>query len=267
MDRIRPTVLLIGEVDHGEFRESRCWLQEHTDLTVAHSVEHAMGCETPAGQPWHTIVFALARPGQIAPRDVRRISHQYPFTHYVALLGSLCEGTSSVGSPGPGVVRVYWHQFVYRCQTQLRGDKQSTSWQLPRTASEAERLETVLNSLPSRREGLVAVFTRSALLYDALASACRTVGYSTLWCAHDRRPGFQGGRAAIWDGTTQGQTDFGQLQRICSQQPQLPIIALLAFARHDQVTEARACGARSVLTSPFLLPDLWTALEQAAAAD
>ncbi len=262
MDQSRPTVLVVGDVQHREFCEAVAWLREHVQLDLAGSVADVWALERRS--PWHTIIFVQARPGQISATDVDCISRVFPLAHYVALLGSLCEGESRSGSPWPGVVRVYWHQFLARCQSELRIDLQPTTWQLPRTAAEVERVEALFDRPSSPMAGLVAIFTRSAAFYDGLSAACRTVGHSTVWCRNDRPRNFQGAVAAIWDGETQGQVDFAQLTRIVAALDQVPVIALLSFPRFDQVQQARACGAHAVLSSPLLLPDLWCTIRAAS---
>ncbi len=257
MDRT-PTILLIGDLDHHELRESVAWLRAHSALFTASCVEQALQADEP-GQCQY-VLFALSRPGQIAPADVDRISRRYPLAHLVGLLGSLCEGEPVPRTPGPGVPRVYWHQFLARCGRELSRREAWASWQLPRTASEVERVETAVHAAPDQQSGLVALFTPSALTYDGLDFACRQAGYATVWCNSLRRESFHGAVAAVWDGATGRPVDFAQLGRLCQRWPALPVVALLGFPRYDQVCQARQLGAQAVLASPLLLPDLWQTL-------
>lgn len=260
MDRVRPKILLIGDAKHREFHASVRWLRDETELSIAATVPSALQLDEHEAERWHTVIFAQARPGQFSRRDVEWISREIPLAHYVALLGSLCEGEAHHGGPWPGVVRVYWHQFLDRCRSELRLDLQPTSWQLPRTASEAERVEALMRNQPECGGGQVVVFTRSALLFDGLAAGCRAVGLSTVWSSHERRRNFQGAVAAIWDGTGQEAIDYDRLASITRQLPGMPVIVLMDFPRFDQVQRAQAHGARAVVSCPFMLPDLWTAL-------
>ena len=261
MDRTCPKVLLLGDAEHREFSDPLNWLRANTNLQVTGTIDEAV--DSGAGD-WHTLIFAQARPGRFSTRDIERVSRAFPLAHYVALLGSLCEGEMRRGGAWPGVVRVYWHQFLARCRSELKVSLRPTSWQLPRTASEVERTETLLASAPAPSTGLVVIFTRDATLFDALSFACQGAGYSTVWCSNDRHRTFQGAVAAVWDGVTQGRIDFPQLGRITTQMANCPVIALLAFPRYDQVEQAREQGARAVVSTPFMLPDLWTALRATA---
>jgi len=260
MHRKSPAVLLIGNWGHHEFREAVGWLNRHTGLATADTIDHAFDLTEERGACWHTVILAQARPGQFSARDVERVGRAWPLSHFVALLGSFCEGETRSGTPWPGVARVYWHQFLARCESQPRPGSALRIWQLPRTASDAERTEAMFAVAPDPCSGLIAVFTPDALLFDGLSLACRRVGYATAWCPNERRCSLHGAIAAVWDGTFQGRADFGRLRCLHAQLAGVPIIALLAFPRHDQVREARENGAAAIVSSPFMLPDLWNVI-------
>lgn len=264
MDRNRLAVLLVGDGDHHEFREAVGWLCDHTILARARTVDQALELAKESGRCWRTVIVAQARPAAFSSSNIERLGRAFPLAHYVALLGSFCEGDPGNRGPCPGMVRVYWHQFLARCQSELGRSSRVSSWELPRTASEPERTETTLAALPPPASGVVAIFTPSALLFDGLSAACQKVGYATLWCPGDRRHGFGGATAAIWDGTFQGRVDFEQLNRISNRLVDVPVIALLSFPRHDQVRRARTSGADAVVSSPFMLVDIWNAIRATA---
>ena len=110
---------------------------------------------------------------------------------------------------------------------------------------------------------MLVAFTRSTVTFDGLAAACRAAGYATVWCGHDQPQIFRGAVAALWDAASLDQENLQQLERIRLTQPQLPIVALLGFPRHDQIRQLRQSGATSVVACPFVLPDLWHAIEEA----
>lgn len=258
----RLDVLLVGDAQHHEFRDAVDWLRKRTNLSLAETVDRAIEQNKERGEHWHTVFFAQSRPGQLSAGDMERMARAFPLAHYVALLGSLCEGESRSSLSWLGMARVYWHQFPTRGRSELQPGPHPTSWQLPRTASDVERTEAVLARRLPKASGLIVVFTREALLFEALSAACRKVGYATTWCWNDRCHGFHGATAAIWDGTFQGRVDFEQLNRISTGLAAAPVIALLAFPRHDHVRRARENGASAVVSSPFMLPDLWNVLRE-----
>jgi hypothetical protein len=258
----RPSVLLVGASDFHEFGEAVRWLRAHTQLDAARTVTEAIErCERRQAF-WHTIIIAQSRPGQFAPHDIDQLSRAMPLAHLIALLGSCCEGETRSGRPWPGVVRVYWHQFTARAATELRMDVTATSWQLPRTVSEAERADHALQSQPQPADGLIAIRTHQAVLFDALAGACRIAGYSSVWTASAERWSVQGAVAVLWHGPMRTEFEFQQLRNIAARSRQVPVIALLGFPRYDHVQRATAAGAAAVLSIPFLLPDLWTTLRE-----
>ncbi|MFO7905921.1 MAG: hypothetical protein ACQESR_07260 [Planctomycetota bacterium] len=258
----RLDVLLIGDANHHEFRDAVDWLRKRTNLSLAKTVDQAIKQSEEGGEHWHTVFFAQSRPGQLSVGDVERMTRSFPLAHYVALLGSLCEGESRSSMAWPGMARIYWHQFPTRVFSELRRSAHPTSWQLPRTASDLERTAAMLATLPSQASGLIVVFTRDAFLFEALSAACGKIGHATTWCWNDRCLGVHGATAAIWDGTFQGQVDFEQLSRITTDLADVPVIALLAFPRHDHLRQARESGARAVIPTPFMLPDLWNVLRE-----
>lgn len=258
----RPDVLFVGQSDFHEFAEPVAWLDQHTRLDTAGSVAAALQARCRRQTPWHTVVFAQSRPGQFSEDDVQRVSQSMPLAHLVGLLGSWCEGELRSGRPWPGVVRVYWHQWVARASAELRLDVRPTSWQLPRTYSEAERTSYALQRPPRTGAGLLAIDTDSATMFDAVAHACHLAGYSAVWMRSDRPWNVSGVTAVLWDGQLPRGRDFSHLRRVAARMAPAPVVALLGFPRHDDVHEARAQGASAVLPTPFPLPDLWHTLSE-----
>jgi CheY-like chemotaxis protein len=255
-------VLLVGAIDFHEFREAVGWLRAHTQLDAVPTVAAALERAENRQAYWHTIVIAQSRPGEFVQQDVDQLSRTMPLAQLTALLGSCCEGESRSGRPWPGVVRVYWHQFAARAATELRRDDTATSWQLPRTASDAERTDHALHGTTPSADGLIAICTRQAVFFDALACACRVAGYSTVWTTSEQGWRAQDAVAMLWHGQLHTESEFQQIQRMAAQSPQTPLVVLLGFPRFDQVQRATAAGAAAVLPIPFQLPDLWYTLRE-----
>lgn len=258
----RPPVLLVGDIDFHEFDATVQWLRAHTQLDALHTVSEALGLFARQQSFWHTVLIAQSRPGQFAQRDVQRLSAALPLAHFVAVLGSCCEGESRSGRPWPGVVRVYWHQFVARAESELRFDAVPTSWQLQRTASDAERIDHSLRTRPEQGEGLVAIRANDALIYGALASACRVAGYSSTWLTTDRPAGADGAAVLLWHCQPSARGECESWERIVTQARPVPVVALMGFPRHDDVQRLTCAGVAAVLSLPLLLPDLWNTLRE-----
>jgi hypothetical protein len=206
------------------------------------------------------LLIAQARVGQFTQSAVAQLNRALPLTPVVALLGSCCEGETRSGKPWPGVVRIYWHQWLARAPGELRSSGLPTTWHLPKTASDAERVDFALRCPPPQAAGLVAICTPDATLFHALDQSCRVAGYSATWI---RDPG-QGGPSeavgVLWHCTGSDDLLVAQIRAARRSWCRCPIIALCGFPRHDQVARARHGGVAAVLPLPFLLPDLWNTL-------
>ncbi|NLX53515.1 MAG: hypothetical protein GXY58_00185 [Planctomycetaceae bacterium] len=258
----RPSVLLVGAGDFHEFGDALRWLRAHTQLETARTVTEAVAMLAERTLPWHTIVIGQTRPGEFAEQEVERLSRAMPLAQLVGLLGSCCEGEARSGRPWPGVVRVYWHQFAARAASELRAGDTATSWQLPRTASDAERTEHALHGPRHTARGLIAISTARAVFFDALASACRVAGYTSIWSTGRPVRRAADPAALLWHGQLDAEEEFQQLRSFAALAPQTPLVALLSFPRYDQVQRARTAGAAAVLPIPFQLPDLWNTLQE-----
>jgi CheY-like chemotaxis protein len=260
----RPSVLLIGPREFHEFAAAVAWLRSHTELDAVGSVTEAL--DRCASQPvgWHCVVICQSRPGQFSQQDIDRLNRALPLSHHIALLGSCCEGETRSGRPWPGVVRVYWHQWLARGPSELRSDVAPTSWQLPRTSSDAERVDFALRAAPTPADGLIAIYTGQAVFFQALARACRIAGYSSVWTTTRTWWRLDGAAAVLWHAWAPDGGEFEQLRHIATSSPRVPVVALFGFPRHDHVRRAKECGAAAVLSVPFLLPDLWNTLRELA---
>jgi hypothetical protein len=128
--------------------------------------------------------------------------------------------------------------------------------------SDAERVDHALLGRPQPAKGLIAIHTGQAVLFDALACACRVAGYSSVWttAAHERS--VEGAVALLWHGQLRTGSDCEQLRRMTVRWPHAPLIALLGFPRYDHVQRATGAGAAAVLPIPLQLPDLWNTLRE-----
>ena len=93
-------------------------------------------------QKFDLIVIAQSRRDQFSSAEVEKIQTTFSNTPIVSLLGSWCEGETRSGTPYPGLIRVYWHQWQGRYQkfvSQL-ADANLTDWHAPATSSIADRI-------------------------------------------------------------------------------------------------------------------------------
>ncbi len=252
-------VLLIGDYEHRDFRETVAWLGDNTQLSAAVTVD--AGCDRLVdGQlPW-AIVIAQSRPGQFHAGQIEHLHAMAPLSRLVALLGSWCEGEMRTGRPWPGVIRVMWHQWRPRMIPHLSNVSriQPGLWTLPRTASVAERMARATEVAWPRRGGLVAVHARTARDYQAIGIPCAEVGYATHWVLPDNPTHATGVTAAIVDGVAAAGPTLHRLNDVVKRIAPSPVIAVLDYVRRQDYERALAAGIAAVVAKPLLMYDvLW----------
>ena len=179
---LQKHVLLVGDLEHDDFRDARAWLQGQTTLREAQTIDAALA-QLAADPPPHIILIAQARPGRFHQRQIEQLHAASPVSRLVALLGAWCEGETRSGRPWPGVHRIYWHQWRPRFVAELSAASPAGlgTWELPRTATANERLWPT-TQLPQRPQaGLVAIQTTAWVTFQGLSDVCRGAGYATAW--------------------------------------------------------------------------------------
>lgn len=262
MDEI--AVLLLGDAERAEFREARASLDALTRTTHAADLEQAAELLSDGSLLPDLIVLAQSRPGEFSAAAVDRLRLAAPLARLVALLGSWCEGETRTGRPLPGVIRVYWHQWLPRFRQDLERIRRDwcPTWGLPATAGEEERLLLLTRLPPARRQGLVAIAVRQFAMADWLSAACRLAGYATVWLQPSRPARIEGAVALLWDGDDFSDQRLAELQRLRVELGLLPVLALLDFPRIGDRDAVMAAGATAVLSKPLLVDDLLWSLQE-----
>ncbi len=258
-------ILLIGDTSRAEFREARLSLEGFGQLVQVNDIEGAVA-ELAAGRiAPDLIVLAQARPGQFPAKAVDRLRHLAPLARILVLLGSWCEGEMRTGDPSPGVIRIYWHEWLPRCARELAqlSDGLVSGWGLPVTANDEERL-LAADDEEQPRSGLIAIRARQHAVHDWLSAACRRRGYSTAWLSPEGPDDPNDAVAAIFDGTDCDDSEAAQLEHLATSLGPTPVVALLDFPRIEDHHRAIAAGAAAVLSKPLLLDDLFWQLDQLA---
>jgi len=256
---MKPAVLLAGDTAYGEFVDAVAWLNANCKLAIAADFE--AGAALAQAEPPVVIVLAVARPGQFPVAEVERIHNVAPLARLVVLLGSWCEGETRTGQPWAGVIRVYWHQWAHRAPVEfarLLKPQQASGWKLPRTASNAERL-LAAPPQPIPLSLRTAIWAEDAAAYAAVADAVRATGSTAVRVEN-------ASEAADFDLLIFDAPDFrADTQQLLKTfvQSTAPCIALMNFPRSHEVATA---APRCVVSKPYLLTDLWSAMQTAAGA-
>ena len=252
-------VLVVGEPSESEFQTVTSWLASRAQVTCVKSATEA--CETFAdGRTPELIVFVQSRPGQSPTASVERLHRMWPLARLVLLLGSWCEGETRNGRPGPGVWRIFWYDFTRRLGPVFDGaDSLLISWNMPRLASEGERLLGDLSANLKPGNGLVSIATYFKETYEFLASACHAIGYVTDWYRSDDVPKPSQAIAGIWDARRGDNNEWSQIERFARSIAPASVLVTQSFPRIEDWQQAAHCGV-NLIAKPFQLPDLWRAL-------
>jgi DNA-binding NarL/FixJ family response regulator len=257
------SIVIVGDIRRGEFRRVRETLDGFGPLACFAAIEPAIAALRSGQVAADVIVVAQAYPGQFSAAQMDCLRQAAPVTRVVALLGSCCEGEMRTGKPWPADVRVYWHQWPARAQQELRlllAGRAST-WSLPATASEEERLLAAADRPLPQRQGLVAIHTPSAAMENWLSAACRSCWLSTVWLRPAQPAPVRGALAAIFDGSECRGEERDELRRTAAMLAPAPVVALLDFPRIEDHERALAAGAAAVVSKPLHVEDLFWQLD------
>jgi DNA-binding NarL/FixJ family response regulator len=263
------SILVVGSTERSEFRDALDALSGRGSV-VAVADPVAAAALLASGEPAvDLIVIAQSHPGEFSAEAVDRLRGLAPLARIVALLGSWCEGETRTGRPWPGVIRVYWHQWPARAGQELERLRSGvrSSWALPSTASEEERLLAFADEPWPKREGLIAIVSRGFESQDWLAAACRRIGCQTVWLCPPALSVPGQVAAILFDATDAKGEELRQLQSLADSNPPTPILVLMDFPRAEDRDRVLAAGARAVLSKPLLVEDLLWHLDQVFPAD
>ena len=144
------TTLLVGDCERGEFREA-CEAMRSQSLVVAvPDMDQAARALASGDLLPEVIVIAQARPGEFTADQVDRLRRLSPLARVLGLLGSWCEGEVRTGHPWPGVVRVYWYDWLPWWKQALEKVRKGEcpAWGLPVTANDRDRLLQAFETSP-----------------------------------------------------------------------------------------------------------------------
>lgn len=258
------TILLVGNTDRPEFRRARAGLDGFGRVVCFPTAQAATEALEAGRTTAEVIVVAQSYPGEFSPSAIDRLQRLAPLSRVLGLLGSWCEGEMRSGQPPPAVVRIYWHQWLPRCDRQLRrmlrGER--SAWGLPVTATEEERMLSEADEPVPGGQGLVAIYTRPYEMEDWLSATLRRRGFSTVWLRPPRAARVEGAGAAVFDGSDCRGEEGQELHRLSAMLRPAPVIALLDFPRIEDHDRALAAGAAAVVSKPLHLGDLFWQLDR-----
>jgi hypothetical protein len=258
------SILLLGNTDRPEFQDARLHLETWGAVHAFAEVPAALAALAAGTIVPDVLVVAQIFPGQFSHSVLDRLRRLAPLARVIGLLGSWCEGEMRTGSPWPGAVRTYWHQWAIRCDRELlrlaRGG--SCAWALPPTATEEERLLADMGEDWPPRQGMVVICAQSREMAEWLSAVCRSRGFATVWQRPPITARVEGAVAAIFDGGDLGEGQSHDLARLAAALHPAPALVLLDFPRVSDREHALSAGAAAVVSKPVAVDDLLWELER-----
>jgi len=272
-----PTIVqAVGDFSPPEFQPVAELLRAHCDVTFDHTLAGACERVFHSRRFPEVVVVAQCRPGEISANELDHLQQVAPLARFIGLLGPWCEGEARSGSPWPGMLRTYWHQWTARYAAELLDTARLPGWAISTGAAPEDRLLTQPAFSSATEPGVIAVISRVHAVADMLADACASFGHATCMLRGDTSPpireatgtsfreatgtSIREATMVIWNGRVD---EIGDFQRLALRFPDVPILASIDFPRHDRIAEFLDTGACGVLSMPFLLQDLRWHLERA----
>ena len=258
------SILVLGDTDRSEFRGPVSELRSLGRVVIAKDVSSAVELVSRGEIVPDVVVVAQAYPGQFSAEAIDHLRRAAPLARVVGLLGSWCEGETRTGWPWPAAIRVYWHQWRPQCEQELTriAAGRASTWALPITAGDEERLLAASHEPLAMKKGHIAVSTPQFDMQDWLQRICRRRGYSTSWLRPHQSIEIEQVTAAIFDADECLEREFDSLKRLVDAIRPAAVLALMDFPRVESRDRALAAGARAVLSKPLLVDDLFWQLDR-----
>ncbi len=256
-------ILVTGDFWHSDFQKIISKFDVPVTLVPFAKVE------TVVDQNYDLVILAQSRRDQFLQGEVEELVGNFPSVPVVGLLGSWCEGESRSGTPYPGVIRIYWHQWEGRYSQFVEQLENSgiTSWHAPRTSTISDRIVAqAIRQDVSIGSGYIGVSAWTRSEYEMLDDAIASFGWRSRWVER-----------SIWDAAASAtvlvmcvvaDSWTAELEKridwLSSEIPDVPFVLLLNYPRQSDSEAILAAGISVVISKPFELQDLKAAIFEAA---
>ena len=251
-----PRVLLSGDYWHADYRDLIA------RMTIAATLTPLDKITTVDTQRFSLIIIAQSRSGQFDQAKIDAVVTKNPSTPVVMLLGSWCEGERRSDTPVEGVKRVFWHQWKGRFQSfcdQLSSQGISI-WHSPATLSDADRVSE--QKIGLNQSHVIGVSALNEQTYESLAQGISAIGGKPKWVERISWANLAASISAICiDADSLSPTLEKRISWVKSQIKHVPLIVLMNFPRRQDVEELQRVGVSRIVSKPFELADLQSAIE------
>ena len=252
-------LLLTGDYWHQDFQDL---VQANHNCTTLMPLQDLGACDPSMVDPFSLIVIAQSRRNQFEAKILDSLLVRFPHVPIIALSGSWCEGEMRSGDPTPGLVRVYWHQWLGRLnhfQNQVVGGLVAT-WNLPRTYSMVDQVihDTQQPSRQFDRSAVVGIGALTPSSFEMLNDVCQTTGLETIWLDTVVTPSELEvlPQLLLVDGNSMNGHFVQRIRKLLADYPVPNIVATLNFPRQYDLKTAKAEGITHVVSKPFQVCDL-----------
>ena len=257
-----PRVLLSGDYWHADYRDLIARMTVPATLTP---LDKITAVDT---QRFSLIIIAQSRSGQFDQAEIDEVVTQNPLTPVVMLLGSWCEGERRSDTPVEGVKRVFWHQWQGRFQSfcDSLSNEGISIWHSPATLSDADRVSEQKVGL--NRSHVIGVSALNEQTYESLAQGITAIGGKPKWVERVSWVNLAASISAICiDADSFSPTLEKRISWVQSQVRHVPVIALMNFPRRQDAEALQRAGVARVVSKPFELADLQSAIESVIDAE
>lgn len=218
---------------------------------------------------YRLVLIAQPRRGQFEVGLVEQLQNRFAHLPIVSLEGSWCEGESRSGSPIPGLIHIYWHQWQGRLDNFLYrlNRHEQPSWHLPKICSLPDRIVHDLEWEPVRVEfdAVVGISSLTADGFGMLRDAFERTGQRTIWIDH---PDSGNGRPTtptvlLIEGNSLSAELEKRIRILHAQFRHSPLILILNFPRSHEFELARKLGVAAIVSKPYELGNLYSAVQRA----
>jgi hypothetical protein len=270
-----PRVLLSGDYWHADFQDLIAQMFVPATLIP---LDKLPATET---ERFSLVLIAQSRSNQFDQTVIDTLVALNPLTPVVMLLGSWCEGERRSDQPVEGVKHVYWHQwegkFAKFCQ-QMSQEGVSL-WHTPATQSDADRIIEVASRISSPNadsetasshavgsvDGVtVGISALDDDTFETLHQAVVAVGGKSKWVERTSWINLSATVAVICvDANSFDSTLERRIRWLQNQTSGVPVIVMLNFPRREEIESLKRMSVISVISKPFELSDLKTAIVRA----
>jgi hypothetical protein len=258
-------ILITGDYTHRDFKN----LVTGIDAVILAPFNEALQTSTALCSELGLVVIAQSFPGQFSATEIEKLQGHFQMVPVIAVLGSWCEGETRSGKPWPGVVRVYWHQWLGRIDLFRRQLETAnfTLWHQPATSTLADRVlrfdkAQPLNTPHQRKVGISANTSGQA---EMLEDVLKELGFASFWIelASDQQPNLGQPDLICVDANQLGQPLKLRLDWLSDKFSGIPRIVFCNFPRANEVEELMSWNVSRIVSKPFELQDVASAIKSA----